>query len=113
MEKLWVSEVVLASICKSKLLILLFGMCLGCNASYSQDSVFVIRRNNILKYEKRIDIDSSTFDSLLLYKPLYVCIEPLNLIARLYSSNKSNGHLYPICYYDSKQRNELTLHFLD
>lgn len=86
-------------------------MILAGSTSYSQDSVFVIRSCNIKNLDKRIEVDTPTFDSLLLHKPLFVCIEPINTIARLYHSNKSIGHLYPVCYYDEKDRNMLTLRY--
>lgn len=111
MAKFWVLEKVQASICRNRLLSLLIVMFIACATSYSQDSIFVIRNRNIIKLDKSIEVDSTTFDSLLIYKPLYVCIEPLNIITRLCPSNRSSGHLYPVCYYDKKIRNVLTLHF--
>ena len=65
-----------------------------------QDSIFVIRKNNIIGTGQ---IDSVTHDSLLSYikmgKVSYVCIEPYNLIAKLLPACSSHGHIYPVCSY--------------
>ncbi|MBR4712578.1 MAG: hypothetical protein IKP27_02740, partial [Paludibacteraceae bacterium] len=52
-----------------------------------QDSIFIIRKNNIIGTGRGLEIDSVTYDSLLSYirmkKVSYVCIEPDNRVAKL------------------------------
>lgn len=77
------------------------------NSTFMQDSIFVIRKNNIIGTGRCLEIDSETHDSLLSYvkekKVSYVCLEPYNEIAILRSHYYSMGHYYTICtYYDDK-----------
>ncbi len=68
-----------------------------------QDSIFIIRKNNIIGTGWGLKIDSVTHDSLLSYirmkKVSYVCIEPYNEIAILLPDCSSHGHIYPVCSY--------------
>lgn len=66
-----------------------------------QDSIFVIRKKNIIG--PYLEIDSVTHDSLLSYikmgKVSFVCIEPYNEIAILLPNASSRGHIYPVRTY--------------
>ena len=66
-----------------------------------QDSIFVIRKKNIIG--PYLEIDSVTHDSLLSYikmgKVSFVCIEPYNEIAILLPDASSRGHIYPVRTY--------------
>lgn len=68
-----------------------------------QDSIFIIRKNNIVGTGRGLEIDSVTYDSLLSYirmkKVSYVCIEPYNRVAKLLPDCSSHGHIYPVCSY--------------
>ena len=68
-----------------------------------QDSIFIIRKNNIVGTGRGLEIDSVTYDSLLSYirmkKVSYVCIEPDNRVAKLLPDCSSHGHIYPVCSY--------------
>ncbi len=68
-----------------------------------QDSIFIIRKNNIIGTGRGLEIDSVTYDSLLSYirmkKVSYVCIEPDNRVAKLLPDCSSHGHIYPVCSY--------------
>ena len=82
----------------------------------TQDSIFVIRKKNIIG--PYLEIDSVTHDSLLSYikmgKVSFVCIEPYNRVAKLLPDCSSHGHIYPVCTYsDYSPKLDGRLHWMN